>query len=305
MWRNTTSVWAAAVALAVAAVAAACASAEEKAKEYRRIIAFSPAVTEIIYRLGAQDRLVGIASFSDFPPEAVKEKPAVGGILNIDSEKILSLEPDLIISPPGAIAGEKLPQFAAEVKFLPDKTLADVELSFVEIGRLVGKPTEGKTLSDSLQSAVAAAKKESVGRPGVAVLLVIGYEPLWVAGGYGFLNELVEAAGGTNAAGGVKKDFYGIDFEGVLAAKPDVIVDLTLEGDLAGPRRDAALTFWKRFPTIPAAANGRVEFIDSDLLTIPGPRLIEGLRALQEALGGGAGPKREGAREEEPNRGAR
>jgi ABC-type Fe3+-hydroxamate transport system substrate-binding protein len=253
-------------------------------KDYRRIISFSPAVTEIIYRLGAQDHLAGIASFSDYPPEAAKEKPIVGGILNIDSEKILSLAPDLIISPPGAVANEKLPSFGADCQFLPDKTLADVESSFATIGRLVGKPAEGRALSDALASAVASAKAHNASRPRVRTLVVIGYEPMWVAGGYGVVNELLDAAGGTNVAGNVTKDFYAVDFETVLATAPDCIIDLTLDAPLTSARRDAIRAFWKRFPSIPAVASGRIEFVDSDLLTIPGPRLVDGLAQLEAAL---------------------
>ena len=274
--------------------------------DYRRIISFSPAVTETIYKLGGQDRLAGIASFSDFPPEAEKEKPTVGGILNIDSEKVLSLKPDLIISPPGAIASEKLPQFGADVKFLPDKTLADVRNSFVEIGRLIGKPAEGARLAEALRVAVAAAAKRSAGHPRVGVLVVIGYEPMWVAGGYGVVNELIEAAGGKNVAGKVEKDFYQIDFESVLQSAPEVIVDVTLHAPITAEKRAPVASFWRRFGTVPAVKNGAIEFLDTDLLTIPGPRLIDGLAALEEALHGRYGKPRAGQDESTaPERSAR
>jgi len=299
---------AAALFLAQAAFAAELPStdsgtpAAQPPKDYRRIISFSPAVTETIYKLGGQDRLVGVASFSDFPPEAEKEKPTVGGILNIDSEKVLSLKPDLIISPPGAIASEKLPQFGADVKFLPDKTLADVRNSFVEIGRLIGKPAEGARLAGALSGAVDAAKKRNAGRARVPVLVVIGYEPMWVAGGNGVVNELIDAAGGRNVAGKVNKDFYQIDFESVLASAPEVIVDVTLHAPVTAEKRAPVVSFWRRFGTVPAVKSGAIEFLDTDLLTIPGPRLIDGVAELAKALHGrdgkpGAGSGESTARE--------
>ena len=110
---------------------------------YHRIVAFSPAITEIIYALGGQDRLVGIAKFSDYPPQAMKEKTIVGGILDVDKERIVALRPDILISPPGAMAGEKLSRLGVEVAFVPDKTLDSVAKSFVTIGRLVGREAAG------------------------------------------------------------------------------------------------------------------------------------------------------------------
>ena len=122
-------------------------------------------------------------------------------------------------------------------------------------------------------------------------LVVIGYEPMWVAGGYGVVEEMLEAAGGENVAGGEKKDFYAIDFEKVLSQRPEVIVDLTLDAPATDERRNSVKAFWKRFSSIPAAATGRIKFIDSDLLTIPGPRLVEGLAELEKALGRQQGKK--------------
>lgn len=256
-------------------------------KDYHRIITFSPAITEIIYKLGAEDRLVGVAAYSDYPPEA-KKKPTVGGILNIDSEQIIALSPDLILSPPGAVASERLPRFGADAIFVPDDTLSDIEKSFSRVGETVGKAEDGRALAGRLRDAVEAARKRSARLPRVKTLVVIGYEPMWVAGGTGAVDEILKAVGGENVAGGVKKSFYAPSFEQVLASGPQVIVDLTLDAPDTNERREAVKAFWKRFGTIPAVANGRIEFLDSDLLTIPGPRIVDGVPALERALRGSA-----------------
>lgn len=242
----------------------------------------------MVYAVRGEDRLVGIAQFSDYPPQAMKEKPVVGGILNVDTEKILALKPDLILTPPGAMASEKLCRLGVRIQYTPDKTLDDITSSFVTIGNVVGKPLEGQELAKRFKAGVAAARERNSHKQPVRALLVIGYEPLWVAGDYGALNELLEAAGGINAAGAVKKDFYAADIETVIAARPEVIVDLTLKATDPPSRRDAAKAFWSRFPSVPAVKNNRIEFIDVDLLTIPGPRLLEGLIGLEAALHSGA-----------------
>ena len=200
------------------------------------------------------------------------------------------------------MAAEKLTRLGIEVKFVPNKTLADIERSFETIGAVVGKAAEGRAMAERFGAAIAAARERRRGETAGTGARVIGYEPLYVAGGWGFLHELLETAGGSNAAGKVRKDFYAADVEGVIAARPEVIIDLTLEDARAAERRAVVLEFWKRFPSIPAVRSGRIEVIDSDFLTIPGPRLVDGLAALERALhpaqpdAGRPGPVTEGGR---------
>ena len=242
-----------------------------------------------------EDRLVGIASFSDYPPEASKEKPRVGGIINVDVEKIYLLKPDLLLSPPGVMAGEKLSRLGVRCEFVPNKTLDDIASSFSIIGRLVDRADGGRSLENKSRASIDEARRRVRSDEPVRVLVVIGYTPLWVAGGYGFLNELVEAAGGQNVAARVDKDFYAIDMESVIAARPQVIVDLTLEDVTEEKRWQRSNAFWSRFRSGRVLKDARVVFVKSDLLTIPGPRLIEGLAALEKLLhpaeepAGGAG----------------
>ncbi len=256
------------------------------APSFHRIIAATPALTEIVYALGGEDRLVGIAKYSDYPPRAKKEKPQIGGILDVDYEKTLSLKPDLVLTPPGAMANEKLGRLGVPVKFIPNKTLGDITSSFVTVGEVVDRAAEGRAMAERFRAAITAARERHRATRPVSVLVVIGYEPLYVAGGYGFLNELIDAAGGANVMAKTERDFFAADVESVIAAKPEVIVDLTLEDTSAADRRAAVLSYWRRFSSIPAVADRRIEVIDSDFLTIPGPRLVDGLAALEKALHG-------------------
>ena len=191
------------------------------------------------------------------------------------------LKPDVILSNPSVMASEKLGPLGFKLVFLPNQTLEQIAASFVSVGEYAGRVEAGKVLAARFTENVSAAKQRSRERASLKAVAVIGYEPLWVAGGAGFLNELLEAAGLTNAAGTVKKDFYAADFERVLAAAPEIIVDLTLEGTGDEAARKKVAAFWDRFRSIPAVKAGRIEFVDSDLLTIPGPRLVEGLAALE------------------------
>lgn len=269
------------VAAIIIFMSAAVSGGEE---QFTRIIALSPAVAEIIYELGGEERLVGVSAYADYPPRAKVEKPTVGGILNMDIERIVSLKPDIILGNESVTARDKLAPLGLRLEEIPDETIEDIGKSFERIGALVGKAPEGRKLKERLTKAVAEAAARVKDRPRVKALVVIGHEPLWVAGGYGFVNELLEAAGGENAAGTIKKDFYGIDAERVLSGDPDVIVDLTLEDSSDARARSAALSFWKRFGGLSAVERGRVEFVETDLLTLPGPRLARGVAALQEAL---------------------
>ncbi len=253
---------------------------------FERIIAFTPSSVEIIYALGAEDRLVGIGSYADYPPQARREKPTVGGIVNPDIERIVSLAPDIIISNISAMARTHFSRLDLNHTEVPDTSLDDILASFVRIGEIAGRTDEGHAMARRLAAAVEQARSRLAERRKISTLVVIGYEPLWVVGGSGYLDELLRAAGGTNAAGAIKRDFYAIDFERVIASAPECIIDLTLKdaGDERG--RAMVLAFWNRFRSIPAVAAGRIEFVDTDLLTIPGPRLQQGIERLQAALHG-------------------
>lgn len=252
-------------------------------RQYRRVVTSTPALTEIAYALGGQDRVVGIARFSDYPSEAAKEKPQVGGILDVDAERILALRPDLVVTPPGAMANEKFTRIGVPVEFIPNKTLADIAASFEEMGRVLGRREKGMEMAASFREAVAAARARNKGRARVRTLVVIGYEPMWVAGRWGFLNEILDAAGGENVAG-EDRDFYQMDFESVVASRPDVIVSLSLENATDAASRRKVADFWKPYASIPAVKNARIEFMSSDSLTIPGPRLVKGLSELERLL---------------------
>lgn len=262
-------------------VAVAFSDAAETTKP-PRVIALSPSIVEITYAIGAEDSLVGISRFSDYPPEAREAKPSVGGVVDIDVEKVIAIEPDVIISNASVMAEEKLGALGYKLVFLPVRTLDEITASFNAVGEQTGRPDAAGALSERFEGAVAAARERTLRRTPVKVLAVIGYEPLWVAGGAGFLNELFTASGFTNSAGAVEKDFYAASIETILASRPDVIIDLTLEDpqDAAGRKRIEA--FWSRFESMPAVRNNRVEFVASDLLTIPGPRLVKGLKALED-----------------------
>ena len=290
MKRNALLLMAAAICLG-----ATTASPESSTQtEYKRIAALSPSIVEVIYAVGGEDRLAAINDFTEYPPQAKKEKPSIGGLINVDIEKVITLECDLILSPVSAMAKDRLSGLSVPLLCIPNKTIEEIRKSFIRVGELVGKKEEGEALAKQFAELTRRKEAEKDAPKGKKTLILIGYEPLWVAGGEGFLNEFIEICGGENAAGGIKKEFYAMDFESVLAAKPEIIIDISLSRTDDEDGRVRGESFWEKWPNIPAVRDGRIEFIERDLLTIPGPRVVKGLEAMKKLFDDKAVPTNEG-----------
>ena len=244
----------------------------------QRVVSLSPAVTEIIYALGAEDILVGRTDFCEYPPEAA-EIPSIGGISNLNIEKILSLNPDLVIS--GSMVGKKVtdqmdamgvpmvcviekPKFEA----LYDNILA--------IGHLVGKDKE----ADSLCNALAARCNEELGMrnipnstftPKVYYVVGFGAGGNFTAGGNTFINDIIRMAGGRNIAEDVEGWSYSL--EALVKEDPDFII----------VRREDSAAFcgMKPYYNLSAVKKGHVIGIVSGTLDLQVPRNIDAVLYLR------------------------
>jgi len=238
----------------------------------RRIVSVAPSVTEILFALGLDSRIVGVSSADDTPAEQVAGRPRVGGV-TLDVERIISLRPDLILGVASLQRGQlerlialRLPVVAVEARTLPD-LYAQVQ----QIGQVTGAPDQAARLIGTMrrkEHAVAAALR---GRPRRHVYVEISAEPMMTAGAGTFVSDLVMRAGGVN----VFADVTGwplVSEEAVLRRNPEVIV-----AAYPGGRRLIARRGWDR---IRAARAGRVGEVDASLLSRPGPRIVDGLRSL-------------------------
>jgi iron complex transport system substrate-binding protein len=238
----------------------------------QRVVTLAPSLSEVVLALGAGDRLVGVTRFDDDPRTA--SLPRIGGYNDPQPEAVLAVKPDLIIAEPapsnrGPVT--TLARLGVPVEAFPLSTVADIESAIVGIAQLLGVADQGRALAAGLETARAEARKAARGRPRVKALLVVGLEPLVVAGRHSFAGELLEDAGGENAAGDSDRPFFRLSAESAVRAAPEVIV-------LCGVESPAG-----RAP-VPGLDKARIATLRSTALVHPGPRLPQALDDLAAAL---------------------
>ena len=250
----------------------------------RRVVSLSPAVTEIMYALGAGNLLVGRTDFCAYPPEA-ETIPSIGGISNLNIEKILSLDPDLVIS--GSMVGKKvteqMDQMGTPMVCVIEKPRFDALYdNIAAIGRLVGREHEADSLNELLRKRVDVLVTDSfdtdthTNAVTPKVYYVVGFGPAgnFTAGGNTFINDIIRMAGGRNIAEDVEGWSYSL--EALVKEDPDYII----------VRREDSAAFcgMKPYNTLGAIRKGHVIGIESGTLDLQVPRNIDAVLYLRKRM---------------------
>ena len=251
--------------------------------EPSRVVSLAPSITEIVFALDRSDKLVGATRFSNYP-EAAARLPRVGSYVQLDIEKILALEPDLCIAikdgnPVRTV--RRLERLGIPVFAIHPMEIDMVLRSIRDIGELLGADREASGLISSMQDRMAAVDEKVAGvsdRP--SVFFQIGVSPIVSAGDGTFIDELIERAGGVNAAG-KHSGYPRFTREEILMMAPDVMILTSMERQKVF---DDVLREWRRWENLPAVHQDRIHMVDSDLYDRPSPRLINGLEELSALL---------------------
>lgn len=242
----------------------------------QRIISTMPSITETLYALGLSDRIVGVTTNCNYPPEA-KDKEKIGQ-MTVNLEKIVSLQPDLIIMLSDAQAHDiwRLKSRGLPVVTVNPHSVADVLDSILYIGSVTGTTYEARRLTANLNyrlSQVDWRKKEVAS----AVFVMVGYKPLVTCGKNTFVSDIVKRAGGENIVQS-GSEYPQINFEELYRLNPDVLIipkGLLSEEELRSDRK---------LSRIPAVMNGKILWIDPDILFRPGPRVIDAVEEISGLL---------------------
>jgi iron complex transport system substrate-binding protein len=241
-----------------------------------RVISLAPSLTDTVIALGEASRLVGVTRY-DTAPE-VKSLPRVGGFLDPSPEAVLGLRPDLVLwlADGGAYpAVRRIAELGVPVLALPVVGVPDVLRAARRIGAALGNPAAGERLAAEMDGAVRAAEERAGSLPRRRVLLVIGRDPLVVAGPGSYPDALLRIAGGVNVVKG-ERPWPVYSLERAVADDPDLVVDAAVN--------EPADTI-ARLAAIPAVKAGRVVRLPDDRVLRPGPQLPAALKQLQSALG--------------------
>jgi iron complex transport system substrate-binding protein len=250
-----------------------------------RIVSIAPSNTEVLFSLGLGGMIVGVDRFSDFPPEA-KQKAQVGGMIDPDFERIASLRPDLVFAT-GELqrqAVETSARLGLLVFALNPSTVDGVLQSIAKVARITGVSRRGQEVTTSLRQRASEVTRKTrmiplTQRP--SVFWVVWPEPLMAAGPRTFIHDLIVLAGGRNIAADVRgpRDYPIFSLEEVASRNPDVIISTDEARGALGDLK--AKEGWKE---LLAVRRGRVYFLNSALVSRPGPRLVDGLEAVARLL---------------------
>ncbi|KAF0245703.1 MAG: iron complex transport system substrate-binding [Planctomycetota bacterium] len=275
-----------AAAIAAAVVWPRGRARREPAIPAKRVVSLVPSATDILYDIGAGDRVVAVTRFCRWPPEAAS-KEIVGGFADLNIERIVALRPDAVVevsSFPKALDqlhGAGLP--VQEIRVL---RLADALDQYGTLGRLVGRESEAAAARRRLEEGMGreAARWKNAPRVRVALVterLAANPQDVYIAGETSFISELAARVGGDNVFNDLGKDFAKVSPEDFVTRAPDVILEL----NSVDPPSDAnALAAWSKLPAIPAVKSKRVRVLSQDFLLAPGSRMDQSLRVLGEAL---------------------
>ena len=246
----------------------------------QRIVSLSPGNTEILFALGAGDRVVGVTSYSDYPEEA-KAKPSIGGYHAPDVEKIIALAPDIVFAM-GDIQKKYvriLERAGIRVVSVEPKTMAEIITAIDSISEAIGEPERGAALHADLVHKLNEVQRLTAQSPRKKVFLQIWDAPLLTVGNRCFINDLIGQAGGINAAADKNVDYTPCDIETLYAYNPATYIVISHSRD-----ETHLLIARPELADIEAVKNKQVYQIDDALLTRPGPRSFSGLVQLAEIL---------------------
>jgi iron complex transport system substrate-binding protein len=253
-----------------------------------RIVSLVPALTEMLFAIGAGPQVVGVSSYDDFP-EPVKSLPKVGALLDPDMERILSLRPTLVITYGSQTDIERqLERTNIRTFSYRHAGLAGLLRTMHDLGDAVGRTKDADRVVQDLQSRLDGIKTRVSSQRPVRTLLVFERDPgslrgVFVSGGVGFLHDMLVVAGGTNVFADVPRESVQPSMETILARAPDLILEIRPTGvapaDIPRERRT-----WDTLSSIPAVRKGRVQILTGDYLVVPGPRVAQATEAMARAI---------------------
>lgn len=247
----------------------------------RRVVSLAPHLTELMFAIGAGDRVVGTVEYADFP-EAANRVPRVGDSALLDLERIVAMKPDLLLvwrhgnSPQQLqrLAALRLPTYASEAR-----TLADIARTLRDLGVLTAAQAQAEQRATAFEGAVSDLRTRYAGRRRIDVFYQIWNRPLITVNGEHLISQVLELCGAHNVFATERLLTPTVTEEAVLLANPDAIV--AGWSDSFGP---APLDGWRRLRSLRAARQGHLLQVDPDLLHRQSDRVVLGARELCDKL---------------------
>lgn len=266
------------LAVTIAVVSFAGRADETKIEVAERIIALSPHSVEMLFLLGAGDKIVGTLDYADYPEQA-KAIPRIGGHEGVQLDRLLELEPDLVIVWQTGNQNRdvaRIQDFGIPLYVSETKRLDDIPKELLELANLVGTSSKGEELAKAYNSRLADLRARYSGRPKVRFFYQLWSDPLRTVASGSWINEMFEGCGGQNVFSSTSSDYPQVSLESVIQKQPQVIVVPTHKG------QEIPMDIWLDWPEIPAVRNQRMIFFDGDLLHRFSYRTLDGMQQVCE-----------------------
>ena len=250
----------------------------------QRIVSHVPAITEILFALGLEERVVGVSDYCDYPEEA-KLKPSVGNYFNPSIEDIVALDPDLVLTDGHSESINGLDSLGITSIVIDPKDIDGILKDIELLGKFTGTEKEAKKLIDNMQQDMASIVTRVKDATRVRVFYIIDATDLdnpWTAGPGSFIDSLITMAGGENIAAQAQGAWVPFSLEVVVASDPEIIILPAKHGTVS-----TSTEVLKGHPVwreITAVKQDRIRTIDGDLVDRTGPRIVQGLEEIAEII---------------------
>ncbi|HEY3426201.1 MAG TPA: cobalamin-binding protein [Negativicutes bacterium] len=246
----------------------------------QRIVSMSPGNTEILFALGAGDRVVGVTSFCDYPEQA-KAKPKIGGFYTPDVETIVTLAPDIVFAA-GDVQSRyisSLQQAGIPVVSIEPKTMPEVLAAITVISELIGEQANGAVLHAALANQLEQVHQLTKATTPRRVFLEVWDMPFLTVGSKSFISDIITQAGGISAAIDRDVDYTPCDFETLYAYDPETYITINRTQE-----ESRTVSNRPELAEITAIKENQVYHMQDDILARPGPRSFTGLAQLAKLL---------------------
>lgn len=256
-----------------------------------RIVSLAPSVTEVFFELGLGDRVVAVTKFDHYPPQ-VEQLPNIGGFLDLNTELVVSLKPDLIVLLKEQESfAQRFAQLGLKTLSLEHRHIEGILNSISTVANFCKVEAAGikkqAQLEDSLNQIKSRVSNLSQPRVAVVVARELGVGSIrsaFLSGNDGFYSDLVRVAGGQVAYQGTTVSLPGVSLEGLIALNPDIILDVVSEFQEQGLTIEQLQLDWKQAQQSSNLAHTRIVFLVDNFAQIPGPRFNLLLEKIAKAI---------------------
>ena len=251
----------------------------------QRLVSFGPSITEILFALGLEEKVVGVSNYCDYP-ETATLKPKVGDAFNPSLEKIVELEPDLVLTVKQEQLNSELDALGIKFMVLDPEDIDGILGNIERVGEITGTEKKAKKLVKDMQDSISQVSAQVEDAPKVRVFFIVDATDLtlpWTAGTGSFIDALIMMAGGENIAAKGQGAWVQFSLEQIVSSDPEVIIIQTMTRGIPTVSKEE-LEAHPAWGEMTAVKQGKICFINGDLVSRPGPRIVQGLEAMAKII---------------------